>query len=119
MGRDIGQKERYKAKYIRNTFTKYHFNKEYLPYAFALLSDKNEYQKEYPNEMPCRFNELRKEIANTYFSGNNQYTFNDLMKITKFKGSISSPDGSETGRKNHSEWGFSDGSSCDGGGGDG
>ncbi len=124
LGRDISPKEKYKGKVIVQIYNKYSFNNEYLKYAFALVSSEHEFNNFVKNTKDSTYKELKNEIAQIYFNGNCNFSFSDLMRITRFKGQVHTCGRDGFPRKNNEGWSFSsgdsngDGGGADGGGGD-
>lgn len=117
MGRDLRPKKQYSHQQIKRRFFHYRFHPNYFSYAIAILGTPIEFKKEFGENSLAHYQALRQEVADIYFDGNVQFTYLDLMRITRFKGKVSVP--SDQGFNKYDDWSFGDGGGGDGGGGDG
>ena len=95
LSRDVGQRKSYTGNKLLKIYKRYSFPDNYLKYAYALVSSHHEYTKAFGIENGNSYSTLRSEIAEIYFQGNIDFTFSDLMSITKFKAQVYATDGSE------------------------
>jgi len=67
---------------IKRTVEEYPFNEKYLPYAYGLFLEKPELvdvlQSEYPD---VSAKEIRRYLANRFFEGDEEYSFQETVRF--------------------------------------